>query len=559
MCYAEGMETMFKLTRRKASAKWQVRKRWPSDVASLFKGAEFTRSTGEEDRKAAQAKLPYMAAEYERLVAETRAKLAEVPKAELTEAEAHRMAATFYRDMLPRYVVSRPLDPAAHQQLLAEARSNLATARAMLGRNDFSPVLDVAEALAKQAGLSLPEDAPAWEPLHRMLMRAFVELHEAAAANLSGNPNYTPGDPAMREVPVVSAGGPEGRTLEALLTAYEADKGPGWSGSTKKAVKPVFRLLRDVFAGRAVASITREEAREVVKLLEGLPAGMGKKKALEGMTVPQAVKAAARLGLPTIAPKTINDGYLLHIASLFNWARKEQWVAANPFEGLSVFDPVDDQDRRDPFTIPQLQALFSSGSWREPWREGQGKAGDYWVPLLCLFHGLRNGEAAGLRVEDVGEDEGFHVVRVQPYGTRKLKTKGSRGTIALHPELVRLGFLQYVEARRETGEELLFPEGAVNSRGQVGAKIGERFSALVKKLGLEGRKLGMHSFRHCFEDRLREAELPERTALALARREEPGSSKVYGSGLPARQKAEAIAKIAYPGLDLSHLHTYHPE
>ncbi|WP_397506455.1 site-specific integrase [Qipengyuania sp. R86523] len=545
---------MFKLTRRKGSARWQVRKRWPSDVAPILRGEGFVKSTGEEDRKAAQAKLPFMAAEYERLVAEARAKLAEAPREELSEAEAHRMAAEFYRDMLPRYIVSRPVHPADHKRLLAETRSSLETARAMLGRNDFSPVAGVAEVLASQAGLSLPDDAPAWEPLHRMLMRAFVELHEVAAANLSGNPGYTPRDPVIREVPAAPEGAPASRTVEQLIDRYEADKAPGWSGSTKKAVRPVFRLVRDVFPGRGVDSITREEARGVVTLLEGLPVNMGRKKALEGMTVPEAVKKAAKLGLPTIKPKTINDGYLLHIASLFNWARKEQWVSANPFEGLSVFDPVDDEDRRDPFTVSQLQTVFTSAAWQEPWREGKGKAGDYWVPLLCLFHGLRNGEAAGLRVEDVGEEEGIHVIRLQPYGTRKLKTKGSRGTLALHPELVRLGFLRYVEVRRGTGKELLFPEGAMNSRGQVGAKIGERFSKLVKRLGLEGRKLGMHSFRHCFEDRLREAELPERTALALARRGEPGSGKVYGAGLSARLKAEAIAKIAYPGLDLSHLY-----
>lgn len=172
---------MFKLSRRPTSTKWQLRKRWPTDVASVLKG-EFNRSTGEENYKAAQAQLPFLAAEYERVVAEARAKLAEAPKEVLTEAEAHRMAATFYRDMLPRYVVTRPLDLLAHQQLLAETRERLATVREMLGRNEFGAVAAVARTLTRQAGLSLPEDAPAWEVLHRMLMRAFVELHEAAAA-----------------------------------------------------------------------------------------------------------------------------------------------------------------------------------------------------------------------------------------------------------------------------------------------------------------------------------------------------------------------------------------
>ncbi|MFN4239238.1 MAG: hypothetical protein ACK4E5_01195 [Erythrobacter cryptus] len=54
---------MFKISKRKGSSLWQVRKRWPTDVAPLLKG-EFTRSTGESDRKLAEAKLPRIAAEY---------------------------------------------------------------------------------------------------------------------------------------------------------------------------------------------------------------------------------------------------------------------------------------------------------------------------------------------------------------------------------------------------------------------------------------------------------------------------------------------------------------
>ncbi len=351
---------MFKLSRRKGSAKWQVRKRWPSDVAPILKG-EFNKSTGEEDRKAAQAQLPYLAAEYEKAVAEARAKLAEAPREALSEAEAHRMAASFYRDMLPRYIVKRPLDPVEHKRLLQDTQQRRDAARRMLGRNDFGPVRGVARTLAQQAGLALPDGSPAWETLHRMLMRAFVELHEAAAANLSGNPDYTPSDAAMRDAPAPAQGPAEGRTVEELIEAYEEDKSPRWSESTKKAVKPVFRFMRDVFKGRAVASITREEAREAVKLLESLPLAMGRRKELAGLSVPEAIEKASKLGLPTIGPKTINDGYLRHIASLFNWAFNEQWVTSNPFKGLSIYDPVDDADRRDPFTVltfPQESGPF---------------------------------------------------------------------------------------------------------------------------------------------------------------------------------------------------------
>lgn len=266
------------------------------------------------------------------------------------------------------------------------------------------------------------------------------------------------------------------------------------------------------------------------------------------------MEKAKALNLPTIQPKTINDGDLIHIAAIFNWARAEQWITSSPFERLSAPDPVADEDRRDAFTVDQLGTLFATSPLDSPWIAGDGKPGAFWVPLLCLYHGLRNNEAAGLRVEDIGEDDGVSALRIRSYGEKRLKTKESRGTLPLHPELLRMGLLAHVAQRREAMEMLLFPEGVVNGRGQVGAKRAERFGAKVRQLGLTGRKLGMHSFRHCFEDRLRAAELPERTALALAKRNEAGSSRVYGDSFSARQKADAIAKITYPGLDFSHLY-----
>ena len=545
---------MFKLSRRKGSAKWQVRKRWPTDVARILPG-EFNMSTGEEDKKAAQGMLPVIAAVYTRQVQEARDKLAAAPPATLSEPQALAMAANWYRSTLPQFTTKRPLDQLKQRELLDIARERLAQAEDALGRNDFSVVMRIARTLATDAGLSLDDESPDMLRLQEHLMGAYIDLHSTALARLSGQPPHEPRRVNLNATVEVeaSASDPADRTLEELLKAYETDKSPRWSGSTKKGVAPVFRLLRDVFPSRGVKSITREDARAVVKLLEGLPVNLGRRKELAGLTVPQAVEKGRALGLPTIQPKTINDGYLLHIASVFNWARKEQWVTSNPFEGLSVHDTVSDAERRSAFSSDQLSTVFQSGLWRTPWAPDRRKAGDYWVPLLCLFHGLRNGEAAGLRVEDIGTDDGRPVMHLREYGERKLKTAGSRATLPIHPQLLQLGFLKYVEARRDGEEFLLFPEGTVNDRGQVGAKLGERFSAYVKSLELVGTKLGMHSFRHSFEDALRRAELAERTSSALSRRIEPGSGKAYGDGMSTRQKAEALEKVTYPGLDLSHL------
>lgn len=347
--------------------------------------------------------------------------------------------------------------------------------------------------------------------------------------------------------------GLESHSLEQLLEAYKADKKDGWSMSTERAVVPVFRLLREIFEERTVDSISRDDARGVKAVLQSLPAHIGKKKQLRGLTIRQAIVVSERLGLPTIQPKTINDGYLVHMAAVFNWAVKEQWITSSPFTGLSVNDPVDDAERRDPFSVGDLQILFRNEPWARPWKTGSDKSGAFWVPFLCLFHGLRLGEAAGLRVIDIDELGGLPVMHIREYEGRTLKNKAARGTLPIHPAMITLGFLKHVFERRDAGALLLFPEGRANGRGQTAAKLGERFSESVRRHGFIGRKLGMHSFRHNFEDRLREAELPERTSLALSRRTERGSSGIYGNGLSSDQMASSIAKVDYHGLDLDHL------
>lgn len=320
---------VFKLSRRKGSSFWYVRKRWPSDVAAILKG-EFVKSTGETDRKRAQARLPMIAADYVAKVEEARRRLADNRYRDLSQAEIERLAAKFYAENLPRYQLTRPLSPAEREQFLRNTEASLRTLAADLGANDPTPVAAWTRAIVEREGLPIPEDSPSLLTLQLLVLRAFIELHKGVLAQLQGEPEHRPADAAVSAL-IDTAGQPK-RTVSELLDAYDEAESARWSKSTTAAKQPVYRLLRDAIGERPVEEVTRDDARSIVKLLEALPAGLGKVKALEGMTVPQAVEAGKRLGLRTIAPGTINRGYLVHISSIFGWARKEQWIATNPFE-----------------------------------------------------------------------------------------------------------------------------------------------------------------------------------------------------------------------------------
>jgi integrase len=103
-------------------------------------------------------------------------------------------------------------------------------------------------------------------------------------------------------------------------------------------------------------------------------------------------------------------------------------------------------------------------------------------------------------------------------------------------------------------EDLLFPDGKPNVRGQWGAKLGERFGQHLKGLGITGNKLSFHSFRHNWEDRLRAAGI-HGTSLGktLGGRKVEGSEAAYGQGFTIGDLRDGLEKVSYPGLDLSHL------
>jgi integrase len=222
-------------------------------------------------------------------------------------------------------------------------------------------------------------------------------------------------------------------------------------------------------------------------------------------------------------------------------------MTLNPVEGLRASDPVNDRDRRDAFGA-NLPKLFGAAPWQP---KDTSNPLHYWGPLLSLYHGLRLGEVAGLLLRDVAEEQGEPMLLLRS-GKRQLKTNSSRRDIPLHPELVRLGFLKFVEGRRGLagGEELLFAGQKAFARDQWGRRLGEWFSKRAKELQLEGRKLGMHSLRHDFQDALREADVPADVASYLMGHAAEGMGAVYGGRPTLTRLKAAIERVSYPELAL---------
>jgi len=224
-----------------------------------------------------------------------------------------------------------------------------------------------------------------------------------------------------------------------------------------------------------------------------------------------------------------------------------------------------------PFTVDQLNTLFksplfvgcqSADEWRNVAKPGNVRIRDhrYWVPLIMLFSGARPAEIAQLDVADVRQEHGHWIMHIttEGEGDKSVKTAGSMRVVPVHPELIKLGFIEYRDAIEKTGNSRLFPEAKRNSRGQMIADFSREFGRYLTRINLKnGRGLSLYSFRHGAADAFRRAgHLDEQFGYILGHTSGTMTGR-YGH-LPQGmldQRVELVDSISYPGLEIKHLET----
>jgi integrase len=546
------------------------RRAYPKELWPATGRAPFQKSLRTADIREAQRARPGAEREYQAKVDAARAELARrVAALPLTKDAARMLAVHWFVDALE--LADQFADLIRGPEELADAVEDSewgqAEARRALAEGDLRDKQRLARCLREQARFGPQPEAEAL--LVRLLARAAIAAGEVHTKRLRGRYGAMPQDPlfasALREAerfgpePAPGVVGPSPpphnetpkETVGDLEAAYRAERFPDLRPSTRLAYGPVFRVLRETLgADKALPSITREDGRRLLTTIQSIPANANKRAELKGLSVRAQIAEGKRLALPTLSAKTVADGYLAHLKTLFRFAEDRGWMHLNPAKGLTVRDDVAPQDKREPFR-DRLPALFGAAPWKPRDASGGGEPVRYWGPLLALFHGLRRGEIAGLRVSDVGREQGEPMLYIRAH-ERALKGRGSRRDMPVHPELQRLGFMAFVAARKKAGGDnaQLFESEKPNARGQWGRRFGEWFVKRVRELGLKGRKLSLHALRHDFRDALREGGVDEGLADYLTGHARQGVAGIYGGQRPysvARLK-EAVGKVRYPGL-----------
>ena len=128
----------------------------------------------------------------------------------------------------------------------------------------------------------------------------------------------------------------------------------------------------------------------------------------------------------------------------------------------------------------------------------------FWPPLLALYTGARCNEIAQLYLDDIvnddpGHPERWRIMVCKPRPDQRLKNKFSNRSIPLHPRLIELGFLHYLDDVRSMGFDRVFPSLRYTEAAGYGDGVSDMFSPyLRKKVGITDPNKVFHSFRHYF-------------------------------------------------------------
>jgi integrase len=378
--------------------------------------------------------------------------------------------------------------------------------------------------------------------------QGLVELARRRRDRLQGRPHV--GYDPLFNVAVVQSGakrdGTDGITLGELIEQFSADKTARLSPGKVTEYHALFRLLRDAWGEHLpVRSISREHCRKIRELVAVLPAHASKRWA--GKSLVEVAEHARKHALAPMDPATSN-AYLQRLSTMLRWAEREEHLTRNPAVGLRVAQPEGDpRTARLPFSLDQLNRICGGLAVEQPWRR--------WITLLGLFTGARLNEICQLATADVVRQDGVDVILIRPSAENgaRLKTPAAQRVIPVHPELIKIGFLQYVEKVRQGGHDRLFPELRQDSRGRYSDLYQKWFSRFLVKVGAKAPKTSYHSFRHSFTDALRRAGATGDVTDALCGWTRGNMRERYGSGPWLLTLADVIQKVEY-ALDLSHLY-----
>ncbi len=514
------LKTQTNLVRRKPSGIYYFRARVPALLVPILGKDvifESLHTTNKADATAAAAKRRYeLQQELTRLKTNLPAKLGRQKRLFLGDDEVRAICERYLVQTLAsddelRLEGMTESSSELHKDILENYAVNI---NMSVARGDIAFIAGELDSyLRTQVGIELDSSTPSYRKLAFEFLKTEAEATGARLARQRGEHVKTPRLSVGR------------MTFDTLITK--------WAGlatastKTEKSFRATFNELSKIHPGLFVETTTKAH------ILQWRDALMSEKQ----------------------SAGTI-DKKLSYLKAVFNVAVDNELITVNPVKGVKP-PAGPDKKSRLPFAVDELHVLFKSEVYSGARPVGGGGEAAYWLPLLALYTGARLEELSQLQQKDLEKDDalGWFLGITDIAEGASVKSASARRRVPIHSELLKFGFVEYISGLKGTPEGYIFPDLNPDINDDRGGNFSKWFGRYRRKVGITDPRKVFHSFRHCFVDACRECSVPRELRDVIVGHSNQTVSVEYGSGTyPLEPIFEAMARVRYRGLDLTHLY-----
>ena len=347
-----------------------------------------------------------------------------------------------------------------------------------------------------------------------------------------------------------------------------ANMGEEWTAETGRDAMALVRMFKSVLVEHGVEHSGQVEQYHIGLLRQHfneIPINWGRSSRMRIMSAPElrakghelrkAAEASGTKAEVGLAAGTIRK----HFGNLQHFLKHlkghgfeiEDWT----FEGLRPRKPKAGEIRRQQYkpTPQDIAPIFASPLYRGSRGHLRGQRREpgkyvfhdslYYLPILFTYLGPRRKEFAGLTVNDIAKDEEGYVIILRTNSLRRLKTAQSERLLPMPGEMVRLGFIGYLQAIKKLGYEALFPDlFSDKTENDPGNRFYDTFIPVMR--GALGEKMwerSIHALRHGMADTLKQAgvssEVIDDISGRLSEGSETNTRYTNPAGLPLMRSA----------------------
>lgn len=341
--------------------------------------------------------------------------------------------------------------------------------------------------------------------------RLFQRAVKALIAAATKTPVRTP---HALSCPVDGKGSKRRELLSAAIEVYLEDQ--RMRRLSKRSITGTKLALRQLLVAAGdihVADLRPEHLQKTREVVEVWPGSLSKRKEYIHYSDIELFALGKKLKLPPPSSDTINTTQSF-LACFLERMVEHGWlertpISAFPLVKAEVAAPL----KKRPYTHEEIGQIFDPQAFAA-WAKDRPHR--WWGPLIGLYTGGRVAEVAQMKVADVFMEHGMwcmaYRTTVDPdrENLRHQRTRGSMKnhssirTFPVPPQLLDMGFLDYVEEVRQAGQVRLFPNlpsGTTrftqedNGAG-YGVALSRQFTAYLSTRIERNRGMGFHAFRH---------------------------------------------------------------